>query len=160
MKNKKSIFIVQFLVVLNLLVLSSGCSSLPKTSGSFVLPDKKTEYRVIVENVEINVEKVLEGDLSNQFKSICESLLKKSDCENELYLSVKINQRSFSKGIDEKKSLFMFYTLTDQNDNCVFEKGYYKNTGDSVVSSAVQYSLCKNLCANINAYLSEAKKVK
>ncbi|WP_147615566.1 hypothetical protein [Treponema pectinovorum] len=163
MKKKKSIFNSAILILIVAIVfgLVSSCASFPKSSVNFILPQTKTEYRITLDEVEVNVEKVFEGDLSNQFWQICQSMLKNSkNAENALRLSIKINQRSFSKALNEKTSLFMFYTLQDESGNFVFQKGYYKNIANSVLSSSVQHSLCRVLCADVNDYLDCCKKVK
>ena len=158
---KKSVLLV-FLPLVSFLLFS--CISLPKSDGYEIYPDEPADYMVSIDSVSITIDYVEDKELESQakdmmltqFAGICEE----NDGCMPLVLNVTLSQRSFYKNIDQYNSIALSYTLTDSEGNVVVRQGYYKRTGDTVVSSTEQFDLLERMTKKIKDYILKCKKTK
>ena len=132
---KKSVFAC--LTVLCFLLASCvSISGIPKEKQYSLVPDDSTDYRVEIDSVVVTKDAVKDNDLALQVyelsKTALADLINKNDNNKTLYLDIEIKQRSYYKGIKQKNSIFLFYSLLDEDGETSFNSSYLITSSDSI----------------------------
>ena len=152
---KKMILLV---AVLDSSLVLLSCLSLPKESSFEKFEKDDAVYEILVGSVSVTKEQLEEIAIEKQMHEILSTMLlqKNADTESEveaenkiLYLDVEISQRSFLKSVDQINSIYVLYSLKDQNGELVLKKGLYKETKETVLSSTEQFRIAKRIVKNL-----------
>ena len=152
---KKMILLV---AVLDSSLVLLSCLSLPKESSFEKFGKDDAIYEILVGSVSVTKEQLEEIAIEKQMHEILSTMLlqKNADTESEveaenkiLYLDVEISQRSFLKSVDQINSIYVLYSLKDQNGELFMKKGLYKETKETVLSSTEQFRIAKRIVKNL-----------
>ena len=152
---KKMILLV---AILDSSLVLLSCLSLPKESSFEKFEKDDAVYEILVGSVSVTKEQLEEIAIEKQMHEILSTMLlqKNADTESEveaenkiLYLDVEISQRSFLKSVDQINSIYVLYSLKDQNGELVLKKGLYKETKETVLSSTEQFRIAKRIVKNL-----------
>ncbi len=140
--------------------LTFSCASTSR-SGYEILPDKNTDYKLVVRDIKVSVENVEESVFSDQILKMVQSLIapKNQECGQDLILDVIVNQKSFYEDITQYNSVFMVYTLKERDEKCVLQKGIYIKTLESIASSSFQYKLTAEMMQDANSFLEKSANI-
>ena len=155
-KSLKKMILLVAILDSSLVLLS--CLSLPKESSFEKFEKDDAVYEILVGSVSVTKEQLEEIAIEKQMHEILSTMLlqKNADTESEveaenkiLYLDVEISQRSFLKSVDQINSIYVLYSLKDQNGELVLKKGLYKETKETVLSSTEQFRIAKRIVKNL-----------
>lgn len=155
MKNRFYIFTMLFSLVF------VSCGSVPFLSNGYVvIPENPTSYHIVSNSVEVIIDKVSDNDIANQILSICESTFPvlNAETENNLNLDITVNQRSFFYDINQKNSIFVVYSLSDNYGNIKLQKDFYFVTKSSIISGKEQYKITDKIKNDIKNFLKKSSK--
>lgn len=147
-------------------VLTSCVSifSIPKEKEYAVFPTESTEYSISVNSIVVTKDTVSDVDLKSQIQNLTETMFldlsNEKDFEETLYLELELKQRSYYKGINQKNSIFLTYSLINEDDITVYNSSYSLVCSDSIESSKVEYELLNHMNNKIRKYLKHCNNVK
>lgn len=158
---KKKVFAC--LTVLCFLLASCvSISGIPKEKQYSLVPDDSTDYRVEIDSVVVTKDAVKDNDLALQVyelsKTALAELINKNDNNKTLYLDIEIKQRSYYKGIKQKNSIFLFYSLLDEDGKTSFNSSYLITSSDSIESGWIEYKLVNKINRKIRRHLRKCRK--
>lgn len=158
---KKTVF--AHLIVLCLLLASCvSVSGIPKEKQYSVLPDSSADYRIEIDSVVVTKDAVKDNDLALQVyelsKTALADIINKNNSNETLYLDIEIKQRSYYKGIKQKNSIFLFYSLRDEDGKTFFNSSYLLTCSDSIESGWIEYKLVNKINRKIRRHLRKCRK--
>lgn len=150
---KKSVFSCVFVGLLAC-VLFTGCASFPTKSGYENRPSGVNSFNISIEKIDVLREQIADPLIANQISGILETLIISKADENamNLKLSVVVTQRSFLKNISQRNSIYVSYTLSDEDERIYLKKGYYVETDSTIVSSQEQYKIAKMIALGVKSF--------
>lgn len=155
----------RFCLCLIVIILFTSCVSLfsiPKEKEYSVLPSESTEYGINIYSVDVKKDTISDNDLIAQVTDISTAMfadLINKETENFLNLQIELKQRSYYKGISQKNSIYLVYSLTDKNEKVVFNNSYSLVCSDSIESSTIEYKLIEHMNKKIRAYFNKCGKI-
>ena len=70
----------------------------------------------------------------------------------------ELKQRSYYKGIKQKNSIFLFYSLLDEDGKTSFNSSYLITSSDSIESGRIEYKLVNKINRKIRRHLRKCRK--
>ena len=154
------------IIYILLSIIFASCVSvpnIPKEKDYFVLPEKELDYKISLDSVIVTKDSVNEHDLSSQVMDIANTMfmdLIEKQSDNVLYLQIDLKQRTYYKGLKQRNSIYLVYSLIDSKDKTMFNSSYARVSYDSIDSSKLEYELLNHMNSKIRKYLNKCKDLK
>ena len=158
---KKFVFV--FLVALcSVLTSCVSLSGIPKEKHYAAVLSGSTDYRIDIDSVVVTKDAVKDNDLALQVyeltKTALADIINKNDSNETLYLDIEIKQRSYYKGLRQKNSIFLFYSLLDKEGKTSFNSSYLLTSSDSIESGWIEYKLVNKINRKVRRHLRNCRK--
>lgn len=158
---KKFVFV--FLIALcSVLTSCVSLSGIPKENHYAAVLADSIDYRIDIDSVLVTKDAVKDNDLAFQVYELTKialaDIINKNDSNETLCLDIEIKQRSYYKGIKQKNSIFLFYSLLDKDGKTSFSGSYLFTSSDSIESGWVEYKLVNKINRNIRRHLRNCRK--
>lgn len=158
---KKFVFV--FLIALcSVLTSCVSLSGIPKEKHYATVLSGSTDYRIDIDSVVVTKDAVKDNDLALQVyeltKTALADIINKSDSNETLYLDIEIKQRSYYKGLRQKNSIFLFYSLLDKEGKTSFNSSYLLTSSDSIESGWIEYKLVNKINRKVRRHLRNCRK--
>lgn len=155
---------VTAIILCSLVCLSiTSCMSV-KSQRNSVNEGTATLYEVQSCSVNTTIDSITDDLVSAQVLNMISSQLcidnQVDDESSPLTLSVTLTQRQFFKDLDCLNSIYLFFTLIDENGRTVLSEGYFVDTKDSLVSSVQQNKLAAQVASSCASYLMQCRKTR
>ena len=149
-------------LITSILILITSCTSFPSKTNYEDIPQEQTIYKITLDKITININLLNESELEEQVKNIMTSVMFKEinipEFDDELFLSVQINQRAYTQGINQYNSIYLNYQLQNSNGKVVLNNCYFNKLQDSIDSSKLQYKLISLISSDIKKFIKKSEK--
>lgn len=158
---KKFVFV--FLIALcSVLTSCVSVLGIPKEKHYTAVLSDSTDYRIDIDSVVVTKDAVKDNDLALQVYELTTTaladIINKSDSNKTLYLDIEIKQRSYYKGLRQKNSIFLFYSLLDKEGKTSFNSSYLLTSSDSIESGWIEYKLVNKINRKVRRHLRNCRK--